>query len=87
MAELVREGVWLGLAESEPEAEGEAPVDSVALELMDTVLLTLPDSEGVTVPVPETVALWLGVWLLLPVPDGETLGLAPLLRVLAAEGL
>ena len=87
MAELVGEGVWLGLEESEPEAEGEAPGDSVALELMDSELLTLPDSEGVIVPVPETVVLWLGVWLELPVPDGEVLGLAPLLRVLAADGL
>ena len=51
------------------------------------MLLTLPEAEGVSVPVPVTVALWLGVWLLLPVPDGELLGLAPLLRVLAADGL
>ena len=51
------------------------------------MLLTLPEAEGVSVPVPVTVVLWLGVWLLLPVPDGELLGLAPLLRVLAADGL
>ena len=51
------------------------------------MLLTLPEAEGVSVPEPVTVALWLGVWLLLPVPDGEALGLAPVLRVLAAEGL
>ena len=37
-------------------------------------------------PVPDTVALWLGVWLLLPVPVGVKLGLAPALRVEAAEG-
>jgi hypothetical protein len=83
----VGEGVWLGLVESEPDAEGEAPVDSEALELMDTVLLTLQEAEGVLLPVPETVGLWLGVWLPLPVPDEEVLGLAPLLRVPAAEGL
>jgi len=40
----------------------------------------------VLLPVPDTVALWLGVWLLLPVPVGVTLGLAPALRVEAAEG-
>jgi hypothetical protein len=57
VAELLGEGVWLGLEESEPEAEGEAPVDRVALELMDSELLMLPDTEGVTVPVPDTVAL------------------------------
>ena len=38
-------------------------------------------------PVPDTVALWLGVWLLLPVPEGVKLGLAPALRVPGAEGL
>jgi hypothetical protein len=33
------------------------------------------------------VVLWLGVWLLEPVPEGLALGLAPLLRVEAADGL
>ena len=42
-------------------AEGEDPVDRVALELADTELLTLAEAEGVPVPVPELVALWLGV--------------------------
>ena len=61
MAELLEEGVWLGLLESEPVAEGLAPVDREALALTDTVLLTLPEAEGVSVPVPVTVVLWLGV--------------------------
>ncbi len=87
MAELLGVGVWLGDVESEPDAEGLAPVDRVALALMDTELLMLPVAEGVSVPVPLTVGLWLAVWLLLPVPDAEVLGLAPLLRVPGAEGL
>ena len=87
MAELLGEGVWLEEVESEPVAEGDAPVDRVALALMDTVLLTLAEAEGVPVPVPELVALWLGVLLELLVPEEEELGLAPLLRVAAADGL
>jgi hypothetical protein len=87
VAELVREGVWLGLLESEPEADGEAPTDREALGLLDTVLLTLPDTVEAPVPVPDTVALWLGVWLALPVPEEVQLGLAPALRVPGADGL
>ena len=87
MAELLGEGVWLGLVESEPVAEGEAPTDRLALALLDSVLLPLGVAGGDTVPVPLPEVLWLGVWLELPVQLEEALGLAPLLRVLAAEGL
>ena len=87
MAELLGVGLWLGLVESEPVAEGEAPTDRVALALLDSVLLPLGVAGGDTVPVPLPEVLWLGVWLELPVLLEVLLGLAPLLRVLAAEGL
>ena len=87
MAELLGVGLWLGLVESEPVAEGEAPTDRVALALLDSVLLPLGVAGGDTVPVPLPEVLWLGVWLELPVLLEVLLGLAPPLRVLAAEGL
>jgi len=55
--------------------------------LPELELLALAAEEGVPDPVPLTVTLWLGVWLLLPVPLLLVLGLAPLLRVEAADGL
>jgi len=67
--------------------EGLAPLDRVAVGLAVLELLTLAAEEGLPDPVPLTVALWLGVWLLLPVPLALVLGLAPLLRVPGAEGL
>ncbi len=87
MAELLGVGLWLGLGESEPVAEGEAPRDSVALALLDSVLLLLGVAGGDTVPVPLPEVLWLGVALGLPVLLEVLLGLAPLLRVPGAEGL
>jgi hypothetical protein len=87
VAELLAVGVWLGLAESEPVAEGEAPTERVALALLDTVLLALPLTVEAPVPEPDTVALWLGVWLGLLDPEEVILGLAPALSVPGADGL
>ena len=81
------EGDRLQLEESEAVPEGEAPEDRVAVGLAVAELLALGSTEGEPVLVPLTEVLWLGVWLLLGVPEGELLGLAPALRVEAAEGL
>ena len=69
------EGVALPLEESEPVTEGEAPLESVAVGLLLTEELTLGREEGLPLPVPLTVALWLGVWLLLPVAEAVPVGL------------
>ena len=87
MAEPVGEGDRLELEESEAVTEGEAPEDREAVALGVAELLLLGSTEGEPLLVPLTVALWLDVLLLLPVPGGELLGLAPLLRVEAADGL
>ena len=87
MAEAVREGLVLPEEVSEPVLEGLAPLDRVAVGLAVAELLTLGSTEGEPVLVPLPVVLWLGVWLLEPVPEGLLLGLAPLLRVEAADGL
>ena len=57
MAELEGVGLWLGVPESEPVAEGEAPGDRVALGLRDWLLLELGVPGGVLLPVPLAVAL------------------------------
>ena len=87
VAEAVAEGLLLPEAVSEPVLEGLAPEDREAVGLPVAELLLLGSTEGEPVLVPLQVMLWLGVWLLLPVPEGLALGLAPLLRVEAADGL
>ena len=87
MAEAVGEGLTLPEAASEPVLEGLAPEDREAVGLAVAELLLLGGTEGEPVLVPLQVMLWLGVWLALPVPEGLALGLAPLLRVEAADGL
>ena len=72
--------VLLGVA-PEPREAGLLPIGAGA------GLLALGGTEGEPVRVPLPVVLWLGVWLLEPVPEGLLLGLAPLLRVEAADGL
>ena len=61
MAEAVGEGLLLPLEESEPVTEGEAPLERVAVGLLLTEELALGREEGLPLPVPVTVALWLGV--------------------------
>ena len=49
------------LGSSEPVTEGEAPLDNVAVGLPEMEALALAAEEGVPLPVPLTVALWLDV--------------------------
>ena len=49
------------LGSSEPVTEGEAPRDRVAVGLPEMEALALAAEEGVPLPVPLTVALWLDV--------------------------
>jgi hypothetical protein len=61
VAEAVGEGEVLLLGSSEPVTEGEAPRDRVAVGLPEMEALALAVEEGVPLPVPLTVALWLDV--------------------------
>ena len=51
----------LPLEESEAVTEGEAPLERVPVGLLLTEGLTLGREEGLPLPVPVTVVLWLGV--------------------------
>ena len=51
----------LELDVSDPVTEGEAPCDRVAVGLPEREALELAAEEGLPLPVPLTVALWLGV--------------------------
>jgi len=86
VTELVEEGEMLPLGESEEVPEGLAPWDRLGVGLPLLELLQLGEVEGVTVAVPLRVADIEGVTVLDPVPLPLVLGLAPLLRVEAADG-